>query len=96
MCVSLHWVFIAVRGLSLVVENRVYSLAVTCGLLTAMASLVEQVLSGPWLQQLWLMSLAALRYVRFSQTMDGTCVPHTGRCIPNQWTTREALSRFSL
>ena len=77
-------------------ENRVYSLVMMCGLLTAMASLVEHVLSGPWLQQLWLMSLVAFRYVRFSQTMDRTCVPHTGRCIPNQWTTREALSRFSL
>ena len=48
MCVSLHWVFL-VCGLSLVVENRVYSLVMMCGLLIAMASLVEHVLLGPGL-----------------------------------------------
>ena len=48
VCVSLHWVFL-VCGLSLVVENRVYSLVMMCGLLIAMASLVEHVLLGPGL-----------------------------------------------
>lgn len=44
MCVSLHWVFL-VCGLSLVVENRVYSLDMMYGLLIAMAFHVEHVLS---------------------------------------------------
>ena len=46
VCVSLHWVFL-VCGLSLVVENRVYSLVMMCGLLIAMASHVEHMPSGP-------------------------------------------------
>ena len=48
VCVSLHWVFL-VCGPALVVENRVYSLVMMCGLLIAMASLVEHVLLGPGL-----------------------------------------------
>ena len=36
----LHWVLIAVLGLSLVAGSGGYSLAVVCGLLTAVASLV--------------------------------------------------------
>ena len=44
VCVWLHWVFTVVCRLSLVVENRVYSLVMMHGLLIAMASLVEHVL----------------------------------------------------
>ena len=36
-----HWVFIAVHRLSLVAASRGYSLVAVCGLLTAVASLVE-------------------------------------------------------
>ena len=41
MYFRLCWVFIAARGLSLVAESGSYSLAVVCGLLTAVACLVE-------------------------------------------------------
>ena len=37
----LHWVFVALHGLSLVVASGAYTLVVVCGLLTVMASLVE-------------------------------------------------------
>ena len=37
----LHWVFIAVRGLSLVVASGAYSVVV-CGLLIVVASLVAE------------------------------------------------------
>ena len=37
----LHWVFIAVRRLSLVAASRGYPLVAACGLFTVMASLVE-------------------------------------------------------
>ena len=39
-CLLLHWVSIAVCGLSLVAASRSYSLAVECGLLVVVASLV--------------------------------------------------------
>ena len=39
---SLHWVFLAVLGFSLVVVSRGYSLGVVCGLLTVAASLVAE------------------------------------------------------
>ena len=37
----LHWVFIAVRRLSLVVASRGYPLVVACGLFVVVASFVE-------------------------------------------------------
>ena len=39
---GLHWVFIASRGLSLVAENKGYSLAAVCRLLIVVASLVAE------------------------------------------------------
>ena len=39
---SLHWVLVAVRGLSLVAVSRGYSLVAVCGLLRAAASLCLQ------------------------------------------------------
>ena len=41
ICLWLHWVFIAVRGLSLVVVSRGYSLVAVHGLLIVVVSLVE-------------------------------------------------------
>ena len=38
----LHWVFIAVHGLSLVSVSRGYSLVVVCGLVSAIASPVVE------------------------------------------------------
>ena len=38
----LHWVFVAVRGLSLVAASGAYSFIVVCGLLIAVASLVVE------------------------------------------------------
>ena len=38
----LHWVFVAARGISIVVESGGCSLAVVCGLLISVASLVEE------------------------------------------------------
>jgi len=38
----LHWVFVAVPGLSLVAESRGYSLVAVSGLLIAVASLVAE------------------------------------------------------
>ena len=38
----MHWVFAAVRGLSLVAASRGYSLAVVCGFLVAVASPVAE------------------------------------------------------
>ena len=39
---ELHWVFVAARGLSLVVESRGYSLVVVCRQPIAVASLVVE------------------------------------------------------
>ena len=42
LSIWLHWVFVAVHGLSPVVVNRDYSPAMTCEPLTAVASLVAE------------------------------------------------------
>ena len=42
MYFRLHWVLVAVFGLSLVVASRGYSLLAVLGLLTAVASLVAE------------------------------------------------------
>ena len=50
----LHWVFIALHGLSLVAVSRGYSLFPVYGFLFSMASLVaEHRLQKSWAQQLW-------------------------------------------
>ena len=49
----LHWVFVAAQGLSLVELSGGYSLAVVCGLLTAVASFVEEHGLQVWAQKLW-------------------------------------------
>ena len=73
-------VFIATRGLSLVVVPR---------LLTVVASLVsEHGLRACRLQELWCMRLVAPWHVESSQTRDGTLVPCIDRGILNHWTTR--------
>ena len=46
----LLWVFVVARGLSLVAESGGYSLVVVCGLLTAVASSVETMISR-WMAQ---------------------------------------------
>ena len=44
----LCWVFVAAHGLFLVSESEFYSLVVMCGLLFAVAALVEHGLKGTW------------------------------------------------
>ena len=83
-------------GFSLVVVSRGYPPLVRGRLLIAAAPLAgEQRLEGRRLQQLWLPGPRALTqylwltgllapcHVRSSQTKDRTCVPNTGRWIPN-------------
>ena len=62
---------------------------------------VVQGLSLPWLlllwstrswhMGLWPTGLTAPRHEESSHSRDRACVPHIGRKIPNQWTTREVL-----
>ena len=62
---------------------------------------VEQGLSSPWIlllwstrsrhMGLWPTGLTAPRHEESSHSRDRACVPHIGRKIPNQWTTREVL-----
>ena len=71
----------------------------SCGKAAALS--VEQGLSSPWLlllwstrcrhMSLWPKGLTALRHVESSHSRDRAHVPHIGRQIPNQWTTREVL-----
>ena len=88
----LHWVFIVVWGLSLVVASEDYSL-VAVHMLLLLQSMGSR---APGLQQLQGMGPAAAGHVESPQTRDRTCVPHVGRWIPNHWTTKEVqISGFS-
>ena len=77
----LHWVFVTVRRLSLVVMS---------GLLISMASPVaEHRLQGVRARKLWCTGLVAPQHVESSWTRYGTCVPCIGRQIFIHCTTRE-------
>ena len=99
----LCWVFVAVRGLSLVVASGGHS-SLRCPGFTAVASLVVEHglqacrLQELWpagsraqVQQLWRTGPVAPRHVGSSWTRARTRVPCIGRQTPNRCTTREAL-----
>ena len=93
----LCWVFVAVRGLSLVVASGGYSLSRYAGFSLWWLLLLQSTGSrrtgfsscGTRAQQLWLAGLVAPRHVGSSQTRTRTCVLCTGRRILNHCTTRE-------
>ena len=97
----LHWVFVAVHGLSLVAASRGYSLLWCAGFSLRWLLWLRSTGSRPqaqqlWLagsrvqtQQLWRMGLVAPRHVGSSWTRAQTCVPCIGRQILNHCTTRE-------
>ena len=100
-------VFVAALGLPLVVVSRGCSPIAVCGLLIAVASLVEHELWAHWrmwaqwlwlegprarAQELWRTGFIPLRQVGSSWTCDQTHVPCFGRQILNHWTTGEVCS----
>ena len=75
----LRWVFVAVRGLSLVAASRGYSLAVAHGVLVAVAPPVGD--HGPWSAQASVVAaqhLVAPQLVESSQTSDWCVYPALG------------------
>ena len=78
----LHWVFVAVHGLSP---------AAACGFLIAVASLgAEHRFYGTWAS---VVVGHRINYpVASSPSRDQTCVPCLSRQILNHWITREVLS----
>ena len=87
----LHWVLIAVRGLSLVVASRGYSLIALPGLLL-LRSTCSRVRQFQWL---WHTGLVTSQHVESSRTRDRTHVADTDRWVLNHWTTREVQGAAS-
>ena len=93
----LRWVFVAVRGLSLVAASGGYSSLQCTGfslrwllLLWSTGSRCAGFSScGTWAQQLWCVGLVALWHVGSFWTRAGTHVPCIGRWILNHCATRE-------
>ena len=97
----LRWVFVAARGLSLVVASGGYS-SLQCAGFSLWRLLLWSTGSRHGLQQLWLTSsraqaqqlwrtgLAALRHVGSSRSRARICVSCIGRRILNHCATREA------
>ena len=89
-------VFVATRGLSLVVESGGFSPVVGHGLLITVGFLVVgHRLWGVWVQQLHGLSCPAALDCS-SQAKDQTPVPCIGRWIPNHWATKEVLNSLIL
>ena len=88
-CLLLHWVSIAVCGLSLVAARRSYSLAVECGLLVVVASLVVAFGLQSEGSVVVASGLVALRNMESSRTRDQARVPCVGRWLLNHWTARD-------
>ena len=88
----LCWVFVSVRGLSLVAASGGHSSSRCAGLSLSWPLLLRSTGSRPQAQQLWLTGLAAPRHVGSSQTRARTHVPCISRQILNHCATREALS----
>ena len=94
-----HWVFIAARGLSLVVASGGRSLlrctAFSLWWLLLLRSTGPRRVGfsscGTLAQQLWLAGLVAPQHVGSSKTRARTRVPCIGRWILNHCATREAL-----
>ena len=92
----LCWVFVSVRGLSLVAASGGHSSS-RCAGLSLVASLVaEHRLQARRLSQLWLTGLVAPRHVGSSQTRARTRVPCIGRQILNHCASREAPFAYLL
>ena len=97
-----HWVFVAARGLSLVVASGGYSSLPCMGcslrwllLLWSTSSRRASFSScGTWAQYLWCTGLVAPWHVGSSQTRARTRVPCIGRQILNHCATREVLIFF--
>ena len=86
----LHWVFVAARGVSPVVESGGPSPAAVRGLLIAVAALIaERWLSAHGLQELRLLVLVAPRSMWiFPDQGSNLCRLHW-QWICNHWVTRE-------
>ena len=85
----LHWVFVAVLQLSLVMVS-----VRSCGVRASHGggfSCYKAWALGMWTPQLWRLGLVAPRHVGSSGTRDRTCVPCIGRQTLDHQTTREAL-----
>ena len=92
----MHWVFVAMHGLSLIMVSEGYPLVAVCrlslqGLLSccrAQASVVQLQLAGcgMWAQKLWRIGSVVLEHVRSSPTGIKS-VPCIGQQILNHWTT---------
>ena len=91
----LHWVFVAVRRLSLVAESVGYSLLWCSGFSLRCFLLLRSTGSRAQAQQLWRTGLVAPQHVGSSRTRARTRVPCIGRWIPNHCATREALGLAS-
>ena len=52
------------------------------------------VAAAPWLNRVLTHPDSIPQHVGSSQTRDQTCVPCTGRCILNHWTTREVTDSY--
>ena len=87
----LCWVFVSVRGLSVVVASGGHSSSRWAGLSLSWPLLLGAQAPDAQAQQLWLMGLVAPRHVGSSQTRARTRFPCIDRQILNHWATREAL-----
>ena len=100
----LRCIFLAARGLSLVVASEGYSLLRCVGfslwwllLLRTTGSRHAGFSSCGWrAQQLWFVGLVALQHVGSSQTRDRTCDPCIGRQTPNHCATGKSPRCLSL
>ena len=86
---GLHWVFLAVRGLSLFAARRGYSQLQSLGFSLCWLLLWSSGSRAHGYQHLWYTGFVALRHVDSSQTRDRTRIPFIGRWILNHWATRE-------
>ena len=101
----LGWVFVTVRGLSLVVESRAPSLVVvwashcsgfSCCRAQALGPMGSVItVSNQGLSSYGTGASCPLRYVGSSQTRTQTGVPCIGRQILYHWTIRKGLSQLS-
>ena len=88
----LCWVFVSVRGLSLVAASGGHSSSRCAGLSLSWPLLLGAQAPDAQAQQLWLTGPVAPRHVGSSQTRARTRVRCIGRQTLNHCTTREALS----
>ena len=91
---QLYWVFVAVRGLSLVAVSGGYSSLRCTGFSLRWLLLVEHGLQACGLQQLWRTGLVALQHVGSSRTRARTHASCIARRILNYCATREAQDVF--